>query len=105
MTRRDAEKRARELVPLLQKYQRAYHVDSRPLVSDREYDGLFDELVAIEKEFPQLALPDSPTRRVGSDLSQDLPEVAHTIPVLSLDKAYTAAELTEWMEKSARNAD
>ncbi len=104
MTRRDAEKRARELVRLLGQYQRAYYVDSRPLVSDREYDTLYDELVTIESRFPDLVLPDSPTRRVGSDLSQDLPEVAHTIPVLSLDKAYTASELAEWAEKTGRNA-
>lgn len=104
MRRRDAEKRTRELVRLLGEYQRAYYVDSRPLVSDREYDALFDELAGIEKDFPDLALPDSPTRRVGSDLTQDLPEVAHTIPVLSLDKAYTAAELTQWIEKTGRNA-
>lgn len=104
MTRRDAEKRAGELVRLLQQYQRAYYVESRPLVSDREYDALYDQLLAIEKEHPELARPDSPTRRVGSDLSQDLPEVAHTIPVLSLDKAYTAAELAEWIGKTGRNA-
>jgi DNA ligase (NAD+) len=104
MTRKDAEKRARELVRLLTRYQHAYYVDSRPLVSDREYDSLNDELAAIESRFPDLVLPDSPTRRVGSDLSQDLPEAAHTIPVLSLDKAYSAADLIEWTAKTGRNA-
>ena len=104
MTRKDAEKRVRELVRLLGEYQRAYYVDSRPLVSDREYDALFDELAGIESGFPDLVLPESPTRRVGSDLTQDLPEVAHTIPVLSLDKAYAAGELAQWIEKTGRNA-
>jgi DNA ligase (NAD+) len=104
MTRKDAEKRVRELVRLLGEYQHAYYLDSRPLVSDREYDALYDELVAIERRFPDLVLPDSPTRRVGSDLSEVLPEVNHTIPVLSLDKAYAAAELAEWTEKTGRNA-
>ncbi|HVP19939.1 MAG TPA: NAD-dependent DNA ligase LigA [Spirochaetia bacterium] len=104
MTRKDAEKRARELVRLLGEYQHAYYVESRPRVSDREYDALFDELVGIEKKFPDLALPDSPTRRVGSDLTQELPEVAHTIPVLSLDKAYAPADLSQWIEKTGRNA-
>jgi len=104
MTRRDAEKRVKELVRLLGEYQRAYYIDSRPLVSDREYDSLNDELISLEKEFPDLVLPDSPTQRVGSDLTQELPEVPHTIPVLSLDKAYTAAELSQWAEKTARNA-
>ena len=93
MTRKEAQKRAAELSKTLREYQRAYFVESRPLVSDAEYDRLFDELAAIETQFPDLALPDSPTRRVGSDLTQELPEAAHTIPVLSLDKSYTAEEL------------
>jgi DNA ligase (NAD+) len=104
MTRKDAEKRARELVRLLNEYQHAYFVLSHPLVSDREYDSLNDELIAIETQFPDLVRPDSPTRRVGSDLSQELPEVAHTVPVLSLDKAYSAKELAEWAAKTERNA-
>ncbi len=104
MTRKEAAKRATELSRKLTDYQRAYFVQSRPLVSDGEYDRLFDELVALEKAFPDLARPDSPTRRVGSDLTQELPEVAHTIPVLSLDKSYTTEELSSWIAKTARNA-
>ncbi len=104
MTRKEAQKRAAELSKALTGYQRAYFVDSRPLVSDAEYDRLFDELTAIETQFPDLARPDSPTRRVGSDLTQELPEAAHTIPVLSLDKSYTAEELSAWIAKTVRNA-
>lgn len=104
MTRKAAGKRAAELSRLLREYQRAYFVDSRPLVSDSAYDALFDELRAIEQEHPDLALADSPTRRVGSDLTQELPEVPHSIPVLSLDKSYTSEELAAWIAKTARNA-
>jgi DNA ligase (NAD+) len=105
MTRREANKRAAELSDLLRRYQHAYYVASRPVVADREYDRLFDELQALEAVYPDLARPDSPTRRVGSDLTQELPEVAHTIPVLSLDKSYTVDELTAWIAKTAKNAD
>jgi DNA ligase (NAD+) len=104
MTRKDAQKRVAELSRLLREYQRAYFVESRPLVSDAEYDRQFDELTGLEAQFPDLVQPDSPTRRVGSDLTQELPEVAHTIPVLSLDKSYTADELSAWIAKTARNA-
>jgi DNA ligase (NAD+) len=104
MNKKDAEKRAAELSRLLREYQHAYYVLSRPVVSDREYDILFDELVGIEKDFPELAAPDSPTQRVGSDLSQDLPEVRHTLPVLSLDKSYTPDELSAWAKKTKANA-
>ncbi len=104
MTRGEAMKRVAELSRLLREYQHAYHVLDRPLVSDREYDRLFDELVRLETEHPDLALPDSPARRVGSDLTQELPEVPHSLPVLSLDKAYSDAEVAAWVEKTARNA-
>jgi DNA ligase (NAD+) len=103
MRRKDAQKRAMQLSRELRGYQHAYFVESRPRVSDLEYDALFDELVSIEGAFPELATPDSPTRRVGSDLSQELPESNHTIPVLSLDKSYSAQELEAWIAKTAKN--
>ena len=90
-----------ELVTLLHRYDHGYHVLAQPAVSDQEYDRLFDELLRLEREQPELRQPDSPTARVGSDLSLELPEVAHTVPVLSLDKAYTGAEVQAWMEKTA----
>jgi DNA ligase (NAD+) len=105
MTRKEAEKRAAELSRALRDYQHAYYVASRPLVSDKEYDALFDQLLALEKAFPELVAADSPTRRVGSDLTQELPEVSHTIPVLSLDKSYSQEELSSWIAKSARSAE
>jgi len=105
MTRKEAQKRVTELSKELRDYQRAYFVESRPLVSDAEYDRLFDELTGLETRFPGLVQPDSPTRRVGSDLTQELPETPHTIPVLSLDKSYTAEELSSWIAKTARNAE
>ena len=95
--------RARELGKLLTEYQRAYYVDGRPIVSDLEYDRLFDELSQIEADHPETRSPDSPTQRVGSDLSSDFPEVRHTIPVLSLDKAYSDTEILSWITKTTKN--
>ncbi len=83
----------------LRTYQKAYYIDSNSLVSDMEYDRLFDRLVTIERENPQLKLDDSPTQRVGSDLDSDFEEVEHTIPVLSLDKAYSGEEIISWINK------
>ena len=98
------EARYTELVTLLHRHDHAYYVLAQPTVSDQEYDRLFDELLRLEREHPELLQPDSPTARVGSDLSRELPEVAHTVPVLSLDKAYTAAEVQAWMEKTSAAA-
>ena len=95
--------RASELRNLLEGYQRAYYTTGRSPVSDLEYDRLFDELSAIEKEHPDAVTEDSPTHRVGSDLSSDFPEVAHTIPVLSLDKAYSAQEVFTFIDRIHRS--
>lgn len=94
------EKQIDELIEKLTLLQNAYYVDGQPLVSDSEYDVLFDELSRLEAENPSLVRPDSPTQRVGSDLTSDFPEVEHTIPVLSLDKAYSVSEVLSWMSKS-----
>ena len=99
----DKAKRAAELRALLSEYQKSYYVDGRPQVSDLEYDRLFDELSRLEEEDPSLKTPDSPTQRVGSDLSADFPEVEHTIPVLSLDKAYSSEEIFSWISKTIKN--
>ncbi len=96
-----AEEEIRKLSELLRRYQHEYYVLVAPSVSDREYDRLFDRLQELEGEFPDLKAADSPTQRVGSDLSEALPEVEHRIPVLSLDKAYSVEEVAGWMHRSA----
>ena len=100
----DLKEQARQLTDELLRAQKAYYVDGRSIISDLEYDRLFDELVRIESEHPELKDENSPTSRVGSDLTSDFPEVSHTIPVLSLDKAYSSQEVVAWMEKTARSA-
>ena len=101
----DIRREMEELAGLLRRYQHEYYVLSRPSVPDPEYDRLFDRLQALEAQHPGLRLPDSPTQRVGSDLTQSLPEAPHTVPVLSLDKAYTGEEIDTWIGKTCRNAD
>jgi DNA ligase (NAD+) len=90
----------RKLSDLLSLYQNAYYIKNEPLISDLEYDRLFDQLLVLEKENPDLIFPDSPSLRVGSDLAKDIPEVSHTIPVLSLDKAYSVESVHDWMKKT-----
>lgn len=93
-----------DLADTLRSYQRAYYVDGESPVSDTEYDRLFDQLVLLEQEYPEFKALDSPTVRVGSDLTSDFPEVRHTIPVLSLDKAYSAQAILQWMEKTEQKS-
>jgi len=100
----DIKKRIEQLSKELLRHQYLYYVKAEPEISDLEYDRLFDELVELEKKYPEYALPNSPTRRVGSDLDNAFPEKEHTIPVLSLDKEYTIEALEKWLDKTISNA-
>ena len=94
---------AENLRQLLRRHEHDYYVLGQPSVSDLEYDRLYDRLVALEKAHPELQTPDSPTMRVGSDLSGDFPEYRHTIPVLSLDKAYSSVEILTWVKRCSQS--
>ena len=89
----------------LLQWQREYYIEARPSVPDTEYDRAFDRLQLLEAENPELKLPESPTLRVGSDLSSELPEAAHTVPVLSLDKAYTTEDILSWAARTGASVD
>lgn len=97
---RDIEREIEHLSEELRHHQHLYYVKAQPQISDTQYDLLLDRLIALETKFPSLLKPDSPSQRVGSDLSSSFGEVNHTIPVLSLDKAYEESALLQWIEKS-----
>lgn len=101
----DAKKEIDELVEKLNEYSKAYYKDAKPVVSDSEYDRLYDKLVALEQKYPQFKSPISPTTRVGDDTMQGFEEVEHTIPVLSLDKAYSIGELDNFRTRVAKAVD
>jgi len=88
--------RAEDLRAQLRDHSHRYYVLGTPIISDAEFDALFDELDALEKAYPELITPDSPTQRVGSDLDERLPKITHPAPMLSLGKAYTADEIRAW---------
>ena len=83
--------RMRELVDLLNKYAYEYYVLDEPTVSDAEYDALYDELVALERELI-FVLPDSPTKRVGGETLKSFPSYTHKERLFSLDKAKSISE-------------
>jgi DNA ligase (NAD+) len=97
--------RAADLREHLREHNYRYFVLGSPTISDAEYDALFDELDAIEKAYPSLVTPDSPTQRVGSDLDERLPKVTHAAPTLSLSKAYTEADIRAWRARIDRVLD
>jgi len=81
-----AKKRHAQLADEIRRHDHAYYVEGRQLVTDREYDVLFQELQELEKNFPGLVMPESPTQRVGGSPSERFARVKHLVPMLSLDK-------------------
>lgn len=79
-----------------------YHVLDAPVISDREYDQLFQELKAIEGEHPEWITPDSPTQRAGAPPAEKFSRVAHPAPILSLSNAFDDQEVFAWYERIAR---
>jgi DNA ligase (NAD+) len=84
----EARRRAAELRDLIEFHNVRYHQLDSPLISDAEYDALMRQLQALEREFPELLTPDSPTQRVGAPPVKAFGEVRHAIPMLSLDNAF-----------------
>src|SRR5436309_2526913 len=73
-----------------------YYVLDDPEISDAEFDRLMNQLKKLEAEQPELITPDSPTQRVGGKPREGFVKVAHSIPMLSLDNAYSEEELSAW---------
>lgn len=98
----DLSQRAAELREQLHYHIYRYNVLHDPVITDAEYDRLYNELKALEDENPALVTPDSPTQRAGSDLSEDFPKVEHPAPVLSLANALDLDELHAWEERTLK---
>lgn len=88
--------RAAELRKQIDRHNYLYYVEAKPEISDREFDGLFDELRRIEKEHPQLITPDSPTQRVGGAPIKGFKTVTHRVPMLSIEKSNTPDDLRDF---------
>ena len=90
--------RAAELRRRLNEASSAYYVDDEPIMSDAEFDRLYDELVALEQEHPELVTLDSPTQRVGATPSERFGKVEHLTPMGSLDKVTNDEQLTKFAD-------
>jgi len=99
-----AKKRAEELKPLLRYYTQKYF-DDEQVVSDYEYDMLMKELKQIEKEYPELITPDSPTQKVGASIKKGFEEVTHEVPLQSLQDVFSFEEVEEFEEKMEKIAE
>ncbi|WP_457642558.1 NAD-dependent DNA ligase LigA [Persephonella sp.] len=98
-TEKDAKKIIEDLREVIKYHDWRYYVLADPVISDYEYDRLFHLLKDIEKRYPDLITPDSPTQRVPSELTKEFPQVKHLAPMLSLDNSYNEGDLKEFDRK------
>ncbi|MBR5484116.1 MAG: NAD-dependent DNA ligase LigA [Alistipes sp.] len=96
------EQQINELRRTLNLYNHKYYVENNPIVSDFEFDTLLRQLQDLEQANPQFADPNSPTARVGSDLTSEFRSVEHAFPMLSLSNTYSLEELGEWIDRNEK---
>jgi DNA ligase (NAD+) len=95
--------RAAKLRATIEAHNHAYYVLDAPTVSDAEFDRLFRELEALERDYPELLTPDSPTQRVSGEPAAEFTAVTHRVPMLSLNNAFSDDEV-EAFDRRVRTA-
>lgn len=91
--------RITELTDLLNYYTRKYYQEEKSEISDQEFDFLLKELESLEAQFPLLKKPDSPSHRVGGEITKNFESVQHKYPMLSLSNTYSESELIDWDDR------
>src|SRR5215468_9964457 len=102
MTHNEAKVRHAKLVDEIRQHDHAYYVLAQPSISDQDYDRLYRQLLDLEKRFPELITPDSPSQRVGGQPLKAFKPVPHLQPMLSLDNTYSQEELREFVNRVQR---
>src|SRR6267378_3453286 len=97
-----AAKRMEQLRDEIRKHDQLYYEKAAPEIGDREYDRLYKELVDLERRFPELLTPDSPTQRVGGKPLEAFAQIQHRVPMLSLDNTYSEEEVANFYKRMTR---
>jgi len=102
MDRKEADKKIAQVREEILKHDRRYYDEAAPIISDRQYDRLYKELVDLETQFPDLVTPDSPTQRVGGKALEAFGQIQHLAPMLSLDNTYSEEEVANFYKRITR---
>ncbi len=94
--------RIAQLRETLAENNRRYYVDNAPTISDFDYDMLMNELIALEKRYPESITPDSPTQKVGSDRTKEFAQFPHRYPMLSLGNTYDISEVAAFSQRASK---
>ena len=105
MTEQQAKKRIEQLSTELEDHNYRYYVLDKPSISDFAFDKLMDELIQLEKEYPQFLSPESPSQRVGGQVTKNFKSVTHKVPMMSLGNTYSREELLEFDERVRKTLD
>ncbi len=97
-----AQRRIEELSTEINRLNHAYYVDNQSLVSDFDFDALLRELQDLEEKFPQFSDKNSPTKRVGGDITKKFQSVEHRYPMLSLSNTYSEEEIIDWENRNKK---
>lgn len=92
-------RRINELTKQILHHNRLYYEQDKPEITDAEYDRMLRELEALENQHPELALPDSPTKKVGGKAAEGFTKVTHQVPMLSLANAFSDEEITDFEKR------
>ncbi len=105
MTAEEAKSRIENLSRELERHNHSYYVLSNPTISDFEFDQLLKELEQLEEQFPAFTDANSPTKRVGGDITKKFATVVHDFPMMSLSNTYSKDEIVEWENRIRKIAD
>lgn len=99
MNKEEAKSRISTLSKELNRHNHLYYVESKPEISDYDFDMLLKELQSLEEQFPEFSSENSPAKRVGGDITKKFESYTHKYPMLSLSNTYSKGEIEEWVER------
>ncbi len=102
LSREDAKQQWQKLAKEIRRHDALYYQQDKPIISDAEYDVLRRKLEDIEKQFPELQTPDSPTQKVGAPPLEKFAKVKHSVPMLSLANAFSEEDVREFLDRIRR---
>ncbi len=105
MNKDEARAKIAELSNIIENHNYNYYILANPTISDYEFDMMLNELIALEQQFPDLILPDSPTQRVGGDITKEFQTVKHRYPMLSLSNSYSIEEVKDFINRIKKTID
>lgn len=105
MNKEDAKLKIAELSKTIESHNYNYYILAQPTISDYDFDMLLNELISLEQQFPDLILPDSPTQRVGGDITKEFQTVKHRYPMLSLSNSYNIEEVKDFITRIKKSID